>query len=178
VKSGWAVWLTGLPASGKSTVARALAAKLETMGVSVQVIESDELRLVLTPRPTYSPDERETFYGAMVYIGTLLTSNGVNVIFDATANRRRWRDAARERIPRFVEAFVDTPLDVCMKRDPKGIYRRAAMGKAGTVPGKQAAYEAPQNPEVRLDDRVPAERAVQPLLEAMRAHGFDLPSLA
>jgi adenylylsulfate kinase len=178
MRSGWAVWITGLPASGKSTVARELASRLEEMGVSVQVLESDALRKVLTPRPSYTAEEREVFYNAMIHIGSLLASNGVNVIFDATAHRRRWRERARETFPRFLEVLVETPLEVCEGRDPKGIYRRAGEGQAETVPGKQLAYEAPESPEVRVDGASPPERSVNAVLEAMRSHGFHLPFLA
>ena len=178
MRFGWAVWITGLPASGKSTVARGLAAAIEAMGVSVQVLESDALRKVLTPRPTYTTEERETFYNALIHIGTLLASNGVNVLFDATAHRRRWREQARETFPRFLEVFVDTPLEVCAERDPKGIYRKAETGEAKTVPGKQLAFEAPASPEVRVDGASPPERSVNAVLEAMRSHGFNLPFLA
>jgi len=178
VKTGWAVWITGLPASGKSLIARSLASKLEALGKSAQVLESDDLRRVLTPRPTYTPEERETFYHAMIHIGFLLASNGINVIFDATANRRRWRRKARETFPLFLEAFVDTPLEVCMERDPKGIYARAFEGKATTVPGRQVPYETPERPEARLDGRASPDLSADTILTAMRSHGFDLPSLA
>lgn len=178
MRTGWAVWITGLPASGKSTIARALQAKLEGMAGSVQVLESDALRKILTPHPHYTPEERETFYNAMIHIGVLLISNGVNVIFDATANRRRWRNGARERIPRFIEVYVNTPLEVCVKRDPKGIYKKASEGGASTVPGAQETYEPPKAPEVRVEGTVPADHAVQTILTGMRTHGFDLPSVA
>ncbi len=174
MKPSWGVWITGLPASGKSTIAKALATRLESMGVLVQVLESDVLRRVLTPRPSYTDEERETFYKSMVYIGSLLASNGVNVVFDATANRRRWRDEARRAIPRFMEVYVDTPLEVCMKRDPKGIYRKAGRGRAQTVPGAQQTYEPPTRPELRIEGTLPADRSAGALVEAMRSHGFDL----
>jgi len=84
----------------------------------------------------------------MTYIGVLLTQHGVPVIFDATANRRIYRDRARQMIPRFVEVYVDSPLETCEARDPKGIYRRAREGKLTSVPGIQAEYEPPEVPEL------------------------------
>ena len=97
----------------------------------------------------------------MVYVGALLTRHGVPVVFDATANRRLYREWARQQIPKFVEVYVECPLATCMARDPKGIYRRAHEGKASTVPGLQAAYEAPEKPEVVLhgDRNVPEDTA-------------------
>ncbi len=162
---GWALWLTGLPSSGKSTIARALAERLGRMGVRVQILETDELRKVLTPNPRYTEEERDFFYNAMVYIGTLLVRNGVNVIFDATANRRRYRDRARSRIRRFAEVYVKCPLEVCVERDVKGIYRAALEGRAKTVPGLQAPYEEPLNPEVVVEtDRMTVEECVEKIL--------------
>ena len=143
MRPAFAVWMTGLPASGKSTVTRTLVDELAARGVDVAVLESDALRPVLTPRATYSEGERETFYRAMTYIGALLVTHGVPVIFDATANRRAYRAGARGAIERFMEVYVDCPLDVCIARDPKGIYRKAQSGQASTVPGLQASYEAP-----------------------------------
>ena len=134
---GWAIWITGLPASGKSSVTKALKEKLEEQGVGVQILESDIVRRVLTPNPTYLPEEREIFYNSLVYIGVLLTQNGVNVIFDATANRRRWRRAARGLINDFLQVYIRCPMEVCRERDPKGIYRRADMFEAVHVPGMQ-----------------------------------------
>ena len=145
---GFAVWITGLPSSGKSTITRALVEALSARGVDAAVLESDTLRQVLTPRPTYSHEERETFYRVMAYIGSLLVKHGVPVVFDATANRRAYRAAAREAIDRFLEVYVECPLDVCVARDPKGIYQKARSGGASTVPGVQAAYEPPAPADV------------------------------
>lgn len=170
VQRGFAVWITGLPASGKSTVAAALVRELSARGVDAAVLESDALRRVFTPRPRYTEEERDTFYGAMAHVGRLLTEHGVPVIFDATANRRVYRDRARQQISHFVEVFVDCPLDVCQGRDPKGIYRKAREGTATAVPGMQAIYEPPENPDVvvRGDQDLPdaaARRVVEKLVE-------------
>jgi adenylylsulfate kinase len=148
MQPGFAVWITGLPASGKSTLALALNKLLSDRCVNVAVLESDALRRVFTPHPRYDEEEREVFYGAMVYLGRLLTEHGVSVIFDATANRRVYRNRAREQISRFLEIYVDCPLDVCISRDPKGIYRKATEKTATTVPGVQAAYEPPEHPDL------------------------------
>lgn len=142
------MWITGLPASGKSTLARALKVQLAARGVSAAVLESDALRLVMFDQPRYELQERDAFYRLLAYVGALLTEHGVPVIFDATANRREYRDRARQQIPRFLEVYVDCPLETCMARDPKGIYRQAREGAAANVPGLQAAYETPEAPDV------------------------------
>jgi adenylylsulfate kinase len=170
---GWAIWITGLPASGKSSLSRALKGKLSDIGVQVQILESDVLRKVLTPNPTYGQEERETFYNALVYIGCLLVNNGVNVIFDATANKREWREAARRHIEKFIEVYIRCPLEVCMERDPKGIYRKAVSGEAINVPGAQKEYEEPVMAEIELDCQMdsPAVSADR-VMEAMSRNGF------
>jgi len=150
-KSGSAIWLTGLPASGKSTLATGVAGVLEERGVPVQILDSDELRQVLTPEPTYSQPEREWFYRVMVFIGALLVQNGVNVIFAATANRRRYRARAEQVIERFAEVYVRCSLETCMERDGKGIYAKVKAGQVHNVPGLQAPYEPPANPAVVVD---------------------------
>ena len=168
----FALWVTGLPASGKSTITRAIVGELTSRAVDVAVLESDRLRLVLTPHPTYSDDERDTFYRSMVYIGSLLVAHGVPVIFDATANRRAYRTAARSAIERFLEVYVECPLEVCVTRDPKGIYRKARSGGAATVPGLQASYELPEQPDVVVSGRDDATRAAVAIVRALEARGY------
>ena len=169
----FAVWITGLPASGKSTFTRALVRELAACGIDVAVLESDAVRQVLTPRATYSEEERETFYRTMTFIGSLLVRHGVPVIFDATANRRVYRSGARAAIERFLEVYVDTPLDVCVARDPKGIYRKAQSGRASTVPGVQASYEPPEHPDVVvMGDARSVDEGVRSVVRALEQKGY------
>jgi adenylylsulfate kinase len=168
-QTAFAVWVTGLPASGKSTVTSELAAQLRDLGVNVTVLESDALRALFSKTPRYDEQDREYFYGSLAFIGQVLVEHGVSVIFDATANRRRYRERARQSIPRFVEVFVECPLEVCIQRDPKGIYRQARGGAASNVPGLQAPYEPPKNADVivngDLDDpKIAAQRIVDVLV--------------
>ncbi|MEX2213518.1 MAG: adenylyl-sulfate kinase [Phycisphaeraceae bacterium] len=153
----FAVWLTGLPGSGKSTITRELVLQLQEHEIDSAVLESDVLRRVLTPTPTYSEEERDTFYGALLHMGRLLVNHGVPVIFDATANRRRYRDAAREHISRFLEVYVATPIELCARRDPKGLYRQASDGdpspQSRTLPGVGAEYEPPMHADLVIDTK-------------------------
>ena len=136
----FALWLTGHSGSGKSALARELVRRLHERGVEVAVLESDVMRTQLTPFPRYDDADRNFFYAFLAKIGVALVEEGKAVVFDATANRRAYRDAARKRIARFAEVYVDTPLEVCRARDPKGLYRQ----------GMQIPYEAPLDPELTL----------------------------
>lgn len=173
MRAAFAVWITGRPACGKSAVRGALVRELAARGIDVAVLESDALRLVLTPRATYSEDERETFYRAMAHIGSLLVEHGVPVIFDATAHRRRYRASARAAIERFIEVYVDCPLDICMARDPKGIYRKAQTGQATTVPGLQVPYEPPEPADLVVPGYgTSPEESARAILRALEGKGY------
>ena len=134
---GFAIWLTGHSGSGKSAIARELIHLLHARGAEVSVLESDVMRTQVTPFPRYDDAGRDFFYGILAEIGAVIHSRRP-VVFDATANRRAYRDAARSRIARFAEIHVDTPLEVCRARDPKGLYRQ----------GMNTPYEPPLAPEL------------------------------
>jgi len=153
---------------------------LAQLGVRVQVLESDELRRVLTPEPTYTERERDWFYGVMAWIGWLLVKNGANVIFDATANRRAYRERARRMIgpERFMEVYVRCPVEVCMRRDRKGLYKMALEGKIKSLPGLQAPYEEPLEPDVVVDtSSMGPEECVEAVLKKVlqRFYGGEAP---
>ncbi len=170
INEGFAIWLTGLPASGKTAVAEAIIRRLEELyETKVQHLESDVLRKILTPEPSYSVTEREWFYKVMVFIGEMLTKNGGNVIFDATANRSAHREMARNSIGKFLEIYIRCPLKTCMDRDPKGIYRLAQHGKTSTVPGIQDVYEEPAAPDIIIDsDKVSPESGAEHVIARLK----------
>ena len=168
MNAGFAVWITGIPASGKSTLARSLVNRLRSLRIPTVVLESDELRKILTPDASYDTEERGHFYHLMVLIGELIIRSRVNVIFDATANKRSYRDYARSLIKKFAEVYVQCPLEVCVKRDPKGIYRQAAARKSATVPGLQIPYEPPVEPDITIDGQSPPESAADTVIERLK----------
>jgi adenylylsulfate kinase len=170
-EQAFAVWITGLPASGKSTIAVALKTQLAALGVDVAVLESDVLRKAFASDREYKTAGRDTFYKQLAYVGGLLIEHSVPVIFDATANRRAYRDRARREIGRFIEVYVDVPLAACMARDPKGIYRSAAAGEATNVPGLQDPYEPPEAPDVVVYGEDPQADARR-IIEKLTAKGY------
>jgi len=163
----WAAWVTGLPGSGKTSVTRVIADILKSKGVHVRVLNIDDVRKVLTPKPTYSEEERAIVYAALAYMAKLLTDEGVNVVIDATGNLHKYRDLARELIPNFAEIYVSCPLDVAIEREqvrkggnaPTDIYKKGMAGKSSTVPGLNVPYEPPLHPLITLDtdELAPAE---------------------
>jgi adenylyl-sulfate kinase len=162
---GWALWLTGLPAAGKTVLARAIRQKLGDRGVNVVILDSDEVRSILTPTPTYTSEERAQFYQALVDLATLLVQYGADVIIAATGNRRSYRQAAREQIALFAEVWVRCPIAVCRARDPKGLYAQANAGTIHDLPGADAPYEPPEAPEVVVDtDQLAVAEAVDRIL--------------
>lgn len=154
----WAIWITGLPGSGKTTLARGVAAALKARGTRVRVLELDEIRKLLTPRPAYTDAERELVYRALVCMAKLLTEARVPVVIDATSHRRAWRELARALVPHFAEVQLRCPLPVCVERErtreagcaPTGIYERAGAPGA-TVPGVDVPYEESRSAELVLD---------------------------
>ncbi|SRR3989337_4154584 len=174
MSEGFAIWVTGLPASGKTVLAEAIKKRLyEWYEIKIVHFESDQLRNILTPEPTYSVKERDWFYGVMVYFGRMLTSNGINVIFDATGNRKVHRSDARSSIVKFMEVYVRCPLGTCMKRDPKGIYKMAQTGMATTVPGIQNEYEEPESPELIIDsDKISPDSGAEHVIAKMKEKGW------
>ncbi|MBI5640158.1 MAG: adenylyl-sulfate kinase [Nitrospirae bacterium] len=149
-----AIWITGLPGSGKSTVADAL----NELHPEFVILRMDDLRKVVTPEPSYSEAERDLVYRSIVYLAKRLSELGHHVIIDATGNLRRWRDLARKLIPEYIEVYLKCSLDVCSKREmarvdthaaPRDIYKKGAEG--WPVPGVHVPYEEPVNPEIVID---------------------------
>ena len=140
--------------SGKSTLADAIKKAFPDF----IILRMDELRKIVTPEPTYSETEREIVYRALVYLAITLTGLGHDVIMDATGNLRRWRDLARELIPRYGEVYLHCSIETCRKREevradkhgaPGHIYEKAAAG--WPVPGVSVNYEEPLSPELLIE---------------------------
>jgi adenylylsulfate kinase len=174
VQSGFAIWITGLPSSGKSTISKSVTKRLrDEYNLKIVHLESDEVRKFLIADSTYSSEERDRFYDVLGNLAHLITSNGVNVIIDATANRRVYRENAKARIPKFLEVYIKCPIEICRKRDTKGIYRMAQEGTADSVPGIQDPYEEPAAPDIVIEsDHTPLEESTNILLSKLESIGW------
>jgi adenylylsulfate kinase len=168
----FAVWITGPPASGKTVLALALRRRLAGAGVAAVWLESDALRRILTPRPTYVPEERDRFYAELADLAALLVDQGFPVIVDATAPRRAHRARLREKAPRSLEVLVTAPLAVREARDPKGLYRRARVGEAPHLPGATEAYEEPQRPDLVISGEASADESAAAIVRVLAERSF------
>jgi adenylylsulfate kinase len=143
--TGPVLWFTGLPASGKTTTALAVIRELRGAGRTVLHLDSDDLRAFF---PGYDAEGRDRFYAALAHLARLGAIGGAIVIVSATANLRRYRDAARALAPGpFIEILVTCPPEVVARRDPKGLYAAARTDPHATLPGAGAVYEPPLAPE-------------------------------
>lgn len=157
--SGAVVWITGLPSSGKSTLAEQLRGRLH---VPSAVLDGDAVREALVPRPGYDPAGRHAFYETLARLAALLAHQGLVVIVAATANRKAYRDVARTLAPRFVEVFLDVPIEECRRRDTKHLYSASTPN----LPGAGAEYERPEAPEVTVT-KGDSGRAIEEVLRLL-----------
>jgi adenylylsulfate kinase len=173
----WAIWITGRPGSGKTTLAERLAEALAALGIAVHVLDLPSARRLLLPDGASSELDDEIVHRAMAYTGKLLTEAGVAVIIDATAPRRAWREAARELIPCFAEVQLICPSDVCAERERAvrwhlGGESPAAAPRTISAPDLVLDYEESLRPELALrtdvHDAGTAARQVLVLVQRLR----------
>lgn len=152
---GGTVWLTGLPSAGKTTIALGLAERLRAEGNRVQVLDGDEVRAALSADLGFSKEDRDTNVRRIGYLAELLARHGVTVLVPVIAPYAASRASVRERhatqgIP-YLEVHVATPVEVCARRDVKGLYAKQAAGRLSGLTGVDDPYEAPVDPDLRID---------------------------
>lgn len=150
-RTGFAIWLTGLPSAGKTTIARALTPKLRALGWPVELLDGDEVRMGLSSDLGFDRKAREAHAGRVTYVAKVLARNGVIPIIALISPYRSSRARARDQIGHFVEVYVTTPIEVCETRDVKGLYKKAREGKITEFTGVDDPYEAPEHPEITVD---------------------------
>jgi adenylyl-sulfate kinase len=152
--NGFVVWLTGLSASGKTTIANILEPELEARGLVVDHLDGDIVRTHLSKGLGFSKEDRDTNIARIGWVASRLARAGAAVVVSAIspyeAARRHARSLVEQHAP-FVEIHVATPLAECARRDPKGLYAAAFAGELDEFTGISAPYEEPAEPELRLD---------------------------
>lgn len=150
-RRGLTIWLTGLPSAGKSTIARKLSVSIEAQGHRVIVLDGDEVRERLNKGLGFSKEDRDENVRRIAYVARLLTEAGAVTIVAAISPYRAARDAARAEIGRFAEVHVSCPLEECIKRDVKGLYKKALAGTIPHFTGVSDPYEPPLRPEMVIE---------------------------
>ena len=151
---GFVVWLTGLSGAGKSTIADALAVELRAAGACgghIEVLDGDLVRTHLSKGLGFSREDRDVNVARIAFVAHLLARNGVAVLVSAISPYKITREAARSTIGDFVEVHVAPPLDECIRRDTKGLYKKALAGEIPEFTGISDPYEPPDAAEVTLD---------------------------
>jgi adenylyl-sulfate kinase len=169
-RQGFVVWFTGLPSSGKSTLARMVQRELDEAGFAVEVLDGDEIRQRLTKGLGFSKEDRDENIRRISYVAKRITNVGGVAITAAISPFREARERARAEIGNFVEVHVDCPLHVCMQRDVKGLYAKAIRGEIGNFTGISDPYEPPVQPEIVVHtDRESHEESMRKILEKLVA---------
>jgi adenylylsulfate kinase len=169
---GFTLWLTGLPCSGKSTLAKAVEETLLERGLPVEVFDGDEIRTNLTKGLGFSRKDRDTNIRRVGYVCDLLTRNGVVSIAAVISPYQSIRDEVRQSIGRFVEIFVDAPLEKLIERDVKGMYKKAMAGEIKNFTGIDDPYETPEKPEVHLHtDQESVEESTDKIIKTLELLG-------
>lgn len=172
---GFTVWFTGLPCSGKSTLARLLHERLDRLGLSVELLDGDEVRQRLTRGLGFSKEDRDENISRIAYVARLLTHAGAVAIIAAISPYRQARDHARAEIGDFVEVYMDCPLEECIRRDVKGQYASALRGEIPHFTGVSDPYEPPLQPDLLIKSDVERpEESLQRVLGRLVELGYLL----
>jgi adenylylsulfate kinase len=173
MQRGFTVWFTGLPCSGKTTIADGLAEVLRNKGLRVERLDGDIVRKELTSDLGFSKEDRDENIKRVTFVSKLLTRNGVAVLASFVSPYRRRRDISREEIGDFIEVYVRCPIEVCMERDIKGMYKKALSGEISNFTGVDDVYEEPLNPEIIVDtDKDSVSDSVQKIMDKIRELGY------
>ncbi|MFB8787466.1 MAG: adenylyl-sulfate kinase [Potamolinea sp.] len=166
---GVTIWFTGLSGAGKSTISQAVEKELRSLGLKVEALDGDVVRQNLTKGLGFSKADRDENIRRVGFVAHLLTRNQVIVLVSAISPYREIREEVRHKIGNFVEVYVNTPLEVCEKRDVKGLYKKARAGEIKNFTGLDDPYEPPLSAEVECrTDLQSLEESVSQVLAKLR----------
>lgn len=155
IEKGFVVWFTGLPGSGKTTIATRVAEILKSMGYRVEVLDGDWVRKTINPDAGFTREQRRIHLLRVAWIARLLARNGVIVLCSFVSPYRDVRAEIRRIVEeeglKFIEVYTKCSLEECIRRDPKGLYKKALRGEIKHFTGISDPYEEPPNPDLVLD---------------------------
>ena len=167
------IWLTGIPGSGKTTLALELQKFYQQKNLPVEILDGDEIRKTLSKDLGFSPEDRKEHNRRVIFVAQILAKNGVTTIIPLISPYRETRANARKEIPNFVEVWVKASVDECKKRDPKGLYKKALAGEIKNLTGLQAPYEEPENAELVLDtEKHSVEESTELITSTLKKLGY------
>jgi len=172
---GFTIWFTGLPSSGKSTLAVALEEALYERGCHTYILDGDNVRHGLNKNLGFSPEDREENIRRLGEVAKLFRDAGIINMTAFISPYKRDRSIARQlsEADDFIEVFVDCPVEVCEQRDPKGMYKKARQGIIKEFTGVSAPYEAPEKPELHIrTDKMPLSECVDYIVKYLTDRGY------
>jgi len=173
MSKGVTVWFTGLPCSGKTTVADRVAEILKKKGYKVERLDGDTVRKGLTSDLGFSKKDRDENIKRVTFVAKLLTRNDVIVLATFVSPYRERRRLSREEIGSFIEVYTRCSMEECMKRDVKGMYKKALAGEIKDFTGVNDPYEEPENPELILDtDKESVEDSARKVIDKIQSFGY------
>src|ERR1041385_935169 len=170
---GCTVWFTGLSGAGKSTASALLQNRLRAAGAKVELLDGDVVRTHLSQGLTYSREDRNENIRRIGFVCELLSRNGVIAVVAAISPYRDARESVRQRIPNFVEVFMECPVEVLIQRDTKGLYKKALAGEIENFSGISAPYEPPAAAELTIHSaQEVAEESVERVWNKLKSLGL------
>ncbi|NDJ54419.1 MAG: adenylyl-sulfate kinase [Chloroflexi bacterium] len=150
-QTGFTLWLTGLSGAGKTTLAKLIDTELKRRGLKSERLDGDVVRQSLTRDLGFSKEDRDKNIERVTFVSKLLSRNGVGVVASFISPYQATRDMVREETTNFIEVFVHAPLEVCIERDVKGLYKKALAGEIENFTGVSDPYEEPENPDIQIN---------------------------
>lgn len=172
-QKGFTAWFTGLPCSGKTTIADKVAEILVKQGYKVERLDGDIIRKNLTSDLGFSKEDRDENIKRVTFVAKLLTRNDVTVLATFVSPYRKRRKKSRDEIGEFIEIYTRCPVKVCIERDIKGMYKKALAGEINNFTGVDDPYEEPLQPELVLDtDKESIKESAQKVINKLTELGY------
>lgn len=169
------VWFTGLSGSGKSTIANAVENKLNMLGKHTYLLDGDNIRMGLNKGLGFSNEDRIENIRRIGEVSKLFVDAGTIVLTAFISPFQKERDMVRSLVKEgeFIEVFIDTPLEVCESRDPKGLYEKARKGEITNFTGISSPYEAPARPEIHImNNQISIEKVTEQIIDYLKEKGY------